>query len=429
MVINEQFLLSCLLKKGDLIKEVALDDIHFTKLEHQRVFTAMKSLDGKNIPIDIVSVLNEIGQDVVLIGGHTFLADLFNMITNEENFKTYEKFILDDYKVEQTKEITKQMQEVHSSKDIDKLKDYVQQLTGLMESGEQNTFDLSETLYEIDQNMKKEFEGVQGIPTGFFYLDSITDGWLEEELIILAARPSVGKTAFALELGKQALFRNHAVDFFSLEMSSKSLITRMLCNIAEIHAMKLKNPKKRFNDADWKKYDSAKKTVSRMEDKLTIVDDSGVTIQSIRSKVNKSLRDIPDKKHLVVIDYLTLIHGTGRKERHLEVGEISRNLKRMARDLKVPVIVLAQLNRSLEQRKDKRPMLSDLRDSGEIEQDADKVLFLHRDDYFDTDKKSEEDVPVEVIVAKNRNGSLGTVALTFKKTIQQFVNAPRPYDS
>jgi replicative DNA helicase len=194
----------------------------------------------------------------------------------------------------------------------------------------------------------------------------------------------------------------------------------MICSVGGIHAMKMKNPKKRFNDADWTKYSQAQAVVSRMKDKLMIVDDSGVNIQTIRSKVNKSLRDIPDKKHLVVIDYLTLIHGSGRKERHLEVGEISRNLKRMAKDLKIPVIVLAQLNRSLEQRKDKRPMLSDLRDSGEIEQDADKVLFLHREDYYDTEKKDEEVVPIEVIVAKNRNGSLGKVEMKFKKTLQQF---------
>jgi replicative DNA helicase len=422
---SEQSLLSCLLKKGDLIKEVALTEKQFTKLEHQRIFTAMKSLDEKNQPIDIVSVLHEIGQDVVLIGGHTYLADLFNMITNEEHFKTYEQYILDCYKIREAKLITQQIQEVQS-KDIDKVKEYVEQLVNIVDEGEKGHFNLNQILCEIEDFTQSDFDGYQGIPTGFARLDTLTDGWLEEELIILAARPSVGKTAFALELAKQALFRNHAVDFFSLEMSDKSLVTRLICSIGEIHSYKMKNPKKRFSEVDYKKYRQAQGAVDRMKDKLNIIDDSGVTIQTIRSKVKQSLKDRPDKKHLVVIDYLTLIHGSGRKERHLEVGEISRNLKRMARDLQVPIIVLAQLNRALEQRKDKRPMLSDLRDSGEIEQDADKVLFLHRDDYFDADKKEEDDVQVEVIVAKNRNGSLGNVALTFKKAIQQFENAPRP---
>lgn len=420
MIKNEQYLLSCLLKKGDLIKEVALREEHFTKLENKRIFTAMKSLELKNIPIDIVSVLNEIGQDVLLIGGHSYLADLFNMSAKEENLKTYETFILNDFKIQQTKELASQIIQIQSSTDLDKIKDYIHQMGELMDDGETNDFDLIQTLFEIEETVYKEFDGVQGIPGGFITLDNITDGWVDEDLIILAARPSVGKTAFALEVAKQALFRNHAVDFFSLEMSAKSLVTRMLCSIAEINSGKMKNPMKRFNEHDWKQYRKAQTIISSMKDKLTIIDESGVTIQSIRSKVNKSLNDIPDKKHLVVIDYLTLIHGSGRKERHLEVGEISRNLKRLARDLKVPVIVLAQLNRSLEQRKDKRPLLSDLRDSGEIEQDADKVLFIHREDYFETERKSEDEVEVEIIVAKNRNGSLGNVPLKFNKTIQQF---------
>jgi replicative DNA helicase len=424
---SEQSLLSCILKNGDLVKEVALTENHFNKLEHKRIFTAMKSLDEKNQPIDIVSVLHEIGQDIVLIGGHNQLSVLYNMITNEDHFKTYEKYILDEYKIRESKAITQQMLEIQS-KDIDKLKDFVQQLTNIVDDGEKNTFDLTQTLTEIEEFTQSDFEGIQGIPTGFHYLDTITDGWNEEELIILAARPSMGKTAFALEIAKQALFRKHAVDFFSLEMSDKSLITRMLCSVGEINSYKMKNPKKRFTNADYTKYRQAQAVVHRMKDKLMIVDDSGVTVQTIRSKVKQSLKEKPDKKHLVVIDYLTLIHGSGRKERHLEVGEISRNLKRLARDLQVPIIVLAQLNRALEQRKDKRPMLSDLRDSGEIEQDADKVLFLHREDYYETDKseKEEKEVPIEVVIAKNRNGSLGNVGLIFKKEIQKFDNAPRP---
>ncbi|WP_394139592.1 replicative DNA helicase [Cytobacillus oceanisediminis] len=426
MAKSEQSLLSCILKKGDLIKEVALTEQHFSKLEHQRIFTAMKSLDGKNQPIDIVSVLHEIGQDIVLIGGHSYLADLFNMITQEDNFKTYEKYIFDDFKVKEAKEITKQIQDIQSSKDIEKVKEYAQQLNNILDEGEKNNFDLLETLLEIDDDTNKDFEGVQGIPTGFHYLDTVTDGWIDEELIILAARPSVGKTAFALEITKQALFRNYAVDFFSLEMSDKSLLTRMLCSIGELDAYKMKNPKKRFSETDWKKYSSAQGVLSRMKDKLNIVDDSSVTVQKIRSKVKQSIKERPDKKHLIVIDYLTLIHGSGRKERNLEVGEISRNLKRMARDLSLPIIVLSQLSRALEQRKDKRPMLSDLRDSGEIEQDADKVIFLHRDDYYESEKTDDEEVPVEIIVAKNRNGSLGNVGLNFKKAMQKYENAKRP---
>lgn len=424
---NEESLLSCIIKNSDLIKEVALSVEHFTKLEHKRIFTAMKSLEKKNNPIDIVSVINELGQDIVLIGGHNYISSLYNSITNEEHFKTYEKYILDDYKVQEAKKIAGQLQELHSSKDIGSARELVDQLTNLIDNEERKNFDLTNILMDLNDFLEKDFEGVQGVPTGFHYLDTLTDGWIEEDLIILAARPSVGKTAFALELAKQALFRKYAVDFFSLEMSDKQLITRMMCSIGEIDSYKMKNPKKRFNDADHVKFKQAAAAVHRMKDKLNIIDDSGVTVQSIRSSIKQSLKERPDKRHVVIIDYLTLIHGSGRQERHLEVGEITRNLKRMARELKVPIIVLAQLNRSLEQRKDKRPILSDLRDSGEIEQDADKVLFLHRDDYFETDKtEEEEEVNVEVIVAKNRNGALGNAALKFKKSFQQFVNGDRP---
>ena len=418
---NEQSLLSCIIKKGELIKEIALEENHFVELKHQKIFTAMKSLEEKNIHVDIITVLNELGNDSLLFGGHTYLAELFNMITNESNFKTYENFILNDYKVRQTKELTNQIQEFHSSKDINQIKGLVYQLNELMEEGEKNEFNLIEVLADIEDFTNSDFDGVQGVPTGFYKLDAITDGWKEEDLIILAARPSVGKTAFVLELSKQALLRNYAVDFFSLEMSAKSLLTRMICNLGQINAGKMKNPKKFFNKLDHENYKKTQTALSNMKDRFVIHDQSGPTVQTIRSKVRNSLKNIPDKKHVVIIDYLTLVQGTGRKERHLEVGEISRNLKRMARELQVPVIVLAQLNRALEQRKEKKPMLSDLRDSGEIEQDADKVLFLHRDDYFEANK-SEDEVPVDVIIAKNRNGSLDTVELTFKKNFQQFTS-------
>jgi replicative DNA helicase len=167
--------------------------------------------------------------------------------------------------------------------------------------------------------------------------------------------------------------------------------------------------------------------VSNFKSNLAIYDKSKVTVQEIRSKVKQSIRRFPDKRHLVIIDYLTLIQGSGRKERHLEVGEISRNLKRLARDLKVPVLLLSQLSRGVEQRQDKRPLLSDLRDSGVIEQDADKILFLHRDDYYDKDTENKN--IIEVIASKNRNGSVGKVDLGFIKEYNQFLTLERRYDS
>jgi replicative DNA helicase len=423
---NEQALLSSLMKKGDLIKEVALNEDHFDYLPHKKIFQAMRQLEKKNIPIDIVSLNTEIGNELLFIGGSDYLADLFNIMTNEDNFKTYERYVLEEYKIRKSKELLKTLDEVHTPKDLDKLNEAIAEVNELLEQGQDSEFDLIETLYDLNEDVESEKEEINGIPTGYTELDQILDGLGEEELIILGARPSVGKTAFALGVTNNVCLKGHFVNFFSLEMSDKSLLTRMICNIGNINSMKIKNANQRFSKEDWDKYRVAQGIVAGFKDRLAIFDKSKVTVQEIRSKVKQSIRKHPNKRHLVIIDYLTLVQGSGRKERHLEVGEISRNLKRMARDLKLPIILLSQLSRGVEQRQDKRPMLSDLRDSGEIEQDADKILFLHRDDYYD--KESENKNIVEVIAAKNRNGSLGTASLAFVKEFNKFVNLERRYD-
>lgn len=424
---NEQALLSCLLKKGDLIKEVSLTLEQFNYLPHQKIFEAMRRLEKKDIPIDIVSVSTEIGQEIIFIGGTDYLSDLFNIITNEDHIKTYEKYVLEEYKIHKTKELMKQLEEVNSPRDIEKLQQMMEEVNELLEQSRDSEFNLIETMVDLNDDIEAVKEGINGIPTGFTDLDNLLDGLSEEELIILGARPSVGKTAFALGITNNVCLTDNFVDFFSLEMSDKSLLTRMICSIGNINSMKIKNANARFNDDDWTEFRISQGIVSNFKNNLAIYDKSKVTVQEIRSKVSQSLRRFPDKRHLVVIDYLTLVQGSGRKERHLEVGEISRNLKRMARDLKVPVLLLSQLSRGVEQRQDKRPMLSDLRDSGEIEQDADKILFLHRDDYYD--KETENKNIIDVIVSKNRNGSLGTAQLAFVKEYNKFVNLERRYDS
>lgn len=424
---NEQALLSCLLKKSDLIKEVALTVDHFDYLPHKKIFEAMRRLERKDIPIDIVSVSTEIGQEIIFIGGTDYLSDLFNIITNEAHVKTYEKFVLEEFKIRKTKELIKQLEEVNSPKDIEILQQTISEVSELLEQGQDSEFDLIQTMLDLNDDVEAVKENINGIPTGFTDLDNLLDGLGEEELIILGARPSVGKTAFALGITANVCLKNHFVDFFSLEMSDKSLLTRMICSIGNINSMKIKNANTRFNDDDWDSYRKAQGIVSNLKNNLSIYDKSKVNVQEIRSKVKQSIRRFPDKRHLVVIDYLTLVQGSGRRERHLEVGEISRNLKRMARDLKVPVLLLSQLSRGVEQRQDKKPMLSDLRDSGEIEQDADKILFLHREDYYD--KETENKNIVEIITSKNRNGSLGTVQLAFAKEYNKFINLEMRYDS
>lgn len=423
---SEQALLSCLIKNGELIKEVSITSEHFGYTPHKKIFEAMLQLDDKDIPIDVVSVSTEIGEELIFIGGTDYLSDLYSITTNEDHIKAYEKYVLEEFKIRKTKELVKSLEEIHSPKDIRKLQQTILEVNDILEEGQDTEFDLDEVLYAVNENINKVKDGINGIPTGFVELDHILDGLGEEELIILGARPSVGKTAVALGITINACQKNNFVNFFSLEMSDESLVNRMISNVGNINSMKMKNALQRFNDEDWNKYSQAQGIISKFRSNLYIVDQSKITVQEIRSKVKQSMRKFPDLRHLVVIDYLTLIQGSGRKERHLEVGEISRNLKRMARDLKVPVLLLAQLSRAVEQRRDKRPMLSDLRDSGEIEQDADKILFLHRDDYYD--REAENKNIIEVIAAKNRNGALGTVSLAFIKEYNKFINLERKYD-
>ncbi|WLR44418.1 DnaB-like helicase C-terminal domain-containing protein (plasmid) [Bacillus carboniphilus] len=424
----ERAILAAIIKDGEIIKDINLESQHFSTAPDQVIFQAMKSLEEKEEIIDVVALKMELGHAYHQIGGSTYISTICEEPFDPQRIKAYEKMILRIFKMRKASEIGDQLTKLEGLRDLSKAKDLINKMNDIVDLSEDDQeFDLSESLMEIQNDVETVREGVNGIETGYTDLDILLDGLSEEELIILGARPSVGKTAFALGITTNACEKNDFVDFFSLEMSDKSLLTRMMCSVGNINSMKIKNATARFNDDDWKRYTHAQAIVSNYKNNLAIYDNSKVTVQEIRSKVKASIRKHPDKRHLVVIDYLTLITGSGRKERHLEIGEITRSLKRMARDLKVPILLLAQLSRAVEQRRDKRPMLSDLRDSGEIEQDADKIMFLHRDDYYD--HESENANVLEVIVAKNRNGAVGTACLAFVKEYNKFVNLEKRYAS
>jgi replicative DNA helicase len=412
----EQSVLHCILKDNGLLQEIKLEPEHFLDIRHQRIYRAMLKLQKHGEIIDVVSVSAQLGDELLFIGGYDYLNELLHIVAKPEYIHTYERYVLENYKKVRIKELARQIKETNDYEEIQRLTSEMNDLT-LDET--KNDFDLINILSEIEEEANTEKNGINGISTGFTELDYILDGWLEEELTIIGARPSMGKTAFALALATNALRQEHFVTFFSLEMSAKSLLKRMICGIGRINATKMKDPLKRFNEEDWRNYRNAQGLLTMYKDSLNIDDRSKVKVQDIWARVKQNVKKAPDKRHLVIIDYLTLIEGSGRRERHLEVGEISRSLKRMARELNVSVIVLAQLNRAVESRQDKRPILSDLRDSGEIEQDADKVIFLHRDDYYDREEVSNT---IEVIVAKHRNGPLGVVPLFFDRSTQTFAN-------
>ena len=279
---------------------------------------------------------------------------------------------------------------------------------------------LLKTQNDLEKLSQRKSE-ITGIPTGYYDLDKVTSGFHENELIIIAARPAMGKTAFALNLATNiALNTEKAVALFNMEMSGEQLAMRMLSSVGQIDGYKLKSGKLEHND--WKKFNEA---MSRLaESKLFIDDTAGMTISEIKAKCRR-LYNSENGLGIVIIDYLQLISGSARYagNRQQEVSEISRSLKTLAMELNVPVIALAQLSRTVEGREDKRPLLSDLRESGSIEQDADIVAFLYRDDYYTKEISIDENTSKsEFIIAKHRNGPTTTVDLVFKRNTSTFVN-------
>jgi replicative DNA helicase len=281
---------------------------------------------------------------------------------------------------------------------------------------------IQEVLFKAQSDLEKlaQNEGkITGLATGFYDLDNLTSGFHPNELIIVAARPGVGKTAFALNVGTNiAMSSEKTVAIFNMEMSAEQLVIRMLAQVGQIEGNKLKNGWLEHND--WKRVNEA---ISRLADTKMYIDDTpGMTISEIRAKCRR-LASSTDGLGIVIIDYLTLIQGSSRYagNRQQEVSEISRGLKTMAMELGVPVIALAQLSRNVEGRESKRPFLSDLRESGAIEQDADIVSFLHRADYYgeQSDNQTSE---VELIIAKHRNGPTKDIKLLFQKNTNTFIN-------
>ncbi|MBM7666258.1 replicative DNA helicase [Solibacillus kalamii] len=403
---------------------VIADD--FYHIAHQKIFQTMLNLSDQGKAIDLVTVTEELSAKKELedIGGLSYITELANAVPTAANIAHYakiveEKAILrrlirvaskiadDGYTREDEVEILlaeaeKKMLEVSNRKnagDFKHVKDVLVQ-----------TFD------NIEQLQSREGD-VTGIPTGFRDLDKMTAGFQRNDLIIVAARPSVGKTAFALNVAQSvAVKARENVAIFSLEMGADQLVMRMLCAEGNIDAQRLRTGA--LETEDWSKLTMAMGSLSNSG--IYIDDSPGVRMTDIRAKCRRLAKE--NGLGMIMIDYLQLILGSGKpgENRQQEVSEISRSLKGLARELKVPIIALSQLSRGVEQRQDKRPMMSDLRESGSIEQDADIVAFLYRDDYYD--KESESKDIIEIIIAKQRNGPTGTVSLAFRKEYNKFLN-------
>ena len=397
---------------------------------NKRIFEAIYSLHQNKIPLDSTVLVNEIEkrENINSIGGLEYLSEVVDSVISAANIDYYIDIVrekaLRRKLVEVSTSITTSAfdEETETNDIIDNAEKSIFSVTKSRKAGEFKTIsDVMKNTQARLEDLAKNDKEITGIATGFYDFDKLTSGLHENELIIIAARPAMGKTAFALNLAvNSAINSKKNVALFNLEMSAEQLAMRMIAAQGGIDQNKLKTGRLEHND--WKKVNEAMSELS--DTNLYIEDASGISVSEIRAKCRRLATQGPGLG-LVIIDYLQLIEGSSRYagNRQQEVSEISRSLKTMAMELSVPVIALAQLSRSVELRENKRPIMSDLRESGSIEQDADIVAFLYRDDYYNKSAAEQTNVSVtELIVGKHRNGNTGTIELLFERNMSNFRN-------
>lgn len=405
---------------------------------NRKIFEAIFNLHENKKPIDYTTLTNELEKNntLALIGGIEYLTDVIDAIVSAANVEYYINIVQEKYLrrrlIEVSTEITTSAYEesLDTNEVVDIAEQQIFKVTKERKAGEFKS--ISEVLRSTQARLEylaQNGSAITGLPTGFTDLDIMTSGLHEHELIIVAARPAMGKTAFAVNLAvNTALATPKAVAIFNMEMGAEQLAQRMIGSVGGIDMKRLQTGQ--LDEKDWQKVNEAMSELG--ETNIYIEDTSGITVGDIRAKCRR-LANSEKGLALVIIDYLQLIQGGARYagNRQQEVSEISRSLKTMALELHVPVIALAQLSRAVELREDKRPIMSDLRESGSIEQDADIVSFLYRDDYYNPDKHdlSKNTSVTELIVGKHRSGNTGTIELLFEKNFSNFMDMKKESDT
>ncbi len=427
----EQAVLGSMLTDQDAVIDAieVLKPEDFYREDNKYIYEAILNLYNKAEPIDIITVKSELismGKFEV-VGGFEYLGILPDKVPLVANAERYIKIVEEKALLRQLIKASNELIDLGyaQNEDIEMVMDQAEKkIFDIMQGKNQKGFSpikdiLIETFSEIEK-LYNQKEPITGVPTGFADLDYKTAGLHNSDLILVAARPAMGKSAFALNIAANAAINAKVpVAIFNLEMSKSQLVNRMLCSEAMVDSNKIRTGK--IEEDDWAKLATALGPLS--EAPIYIDDTAGISVAEIRAKCRKL--KLEKNIGLVVIDYLQLIQGSGKRNasREQEISEISRSLKILAKELDIPVIALSQLSRAAEQRADHRPMLSDLRESGAIEQDADIVMFLYRDDYYnpDTEKKN----IAEIILAKHRAGSTGTVELLWMGSYTKFANIER----
>lgn len=412
----EKMLLGCLLVEPSLVREIVVEPKQLSA-SHEQLLQAMITLGHHDEDINRATLFERLGSTFM---NRVNIGEMMRAVPSVYAYKNYEQIIIRTWQKTKLRQAAHDF--LHHIDDVTDDTTVNRFLTGVKNieavGARDDDFKLKDVLTEMYEHA---LNGAvkRGLQTTFTTYDRLTNGHSGGQFIIVAARPSVGKTAFALNVALGHLKENAFGHLYSLEMSKEQFLNRMISAKSRIDSQKLRDPKKRFDAADWNAYSEAISELTK--ENLYICDRSSVMIPDIYATTRKLMRKHPDMQHFIIIDYLQLLKSTANKQnRQEEVSEISRSLKAMARELGVPVIALSQLSRGVESRSDKRPNLSDLRESGSLEQDADVVAFLYRDDYYNRNDVS--DKTIEIIIAKQREGPVGTVELTYEKECNLFVN-------
>ncbi len=423
----EQAVLGAMLLSHDAVI-VAMEKLQsqdFYRDVHRIIFEAMEHLHRENKEIDVITLPDELNRMNKLddVGGLEYVLNLPNLVGSAANIEYYANIVAEKALarnlISTCTELTTEAYDGQKETEA-LLDDAERRILQLSDTKNRGDFASVGAVVEVTlDKITKLYEnkaGLTGLPTGFRDLDRMTSGLQPSDLILVAARPSMGKTAFTLNIAQNVGVRQHkTVAFFSLEMSQEQLVQRLLCQIAHIDSQKLRTGQLN-SDEEWTRLTDACDKL--YESPIYIDDTPGISVAEMRSKARRLKSE--HGLDLIIVDYLQLMQGRNAESRQQEISEISRSLKALARELKVPLIALSQLSRSVESRQDKRPMLSDLRESGALEQDADIVSFLYREDYYD--KETENQHITEVILAKHRNGPVGSVKLYFKNEFTLFLN-------
>ncbi|MGK7947488.1 MAG: replicative DNA helicase [Xenococcaceae cyanobacterium] len=410
------------------VADILVKDAFYVQA-HREIYNAAMMLHGQGKPTDLMTVSTWLADRDLLekIGGTTKIAQLLNRTVSAANVDRYATLVMDKYVRRQLITAGHEIVDLgyRTAEELDKVLDESEQKIFRLtqERPQQGLVSISETIIQTFteiENLHQEIS-LPGIPSGFYDLDATTSGFSRSDLIIIAGRPSMGKTSFCLNIAYNiAKEQKLPVAIFSLEMSREQLTQRMLSGEAKIASNRLRSG--RISQNEFEPLINAVANLSELP--IYIDDTANLTVMQMRSQVRRLQAQQKDKLGLVLLDYLQLMEGSGSDNRVQELSKITRSLKGLAREINVPIIALSQLSRGVEQRTNKRPMLSDLRESGSIEQDADLVIMLYREDYYNPDTPNRG--IAEIIITKHRNGPTGTVKLLFKSELTKFENLARP---